>query len=56
MSITEWLLRRVGLCVCLPTFDLFTGRTSVFRMHAEVRPYAILSIMGRVNRTLFGSD
>ena len=43
MSITKCKLRRVGLCVCLPTFDLFTDRTFVFRMRAEVRPYASLS-------------
>ena len=46
MNITEWLLRRVGLRVCLPTFGLFTDRTSVFRMHAEVRPYATFSSVG----------
>ena len=44
MSITKCILRRVGLCVCLPTFDLFADRTFVIRMHAEVRPYASLSI------------
>ena len=42
MVITNQSLRRVGLCVCLPTFGLLTDRTFVFRMRAEVRPYAIL--------------